>query len=195
VRVFRIGDERFRLECCLPAALSHRISRDRQPSDPPAGECSGCNWDRRSLDEHPVIRLFHPFCHKGGGWAGWCVSVSAGVASPADSQHGEHEDTRSSTERPGGGKPIGSSASPAFSGRFARRARLYQRPRPLTGFVRRDRWYPIDFARGRMMLPLATPRAYQSALRATGCTHLTNLLIFLACQFSLAIRTRLFPKR
>jgi len=29
----------------------------------------------------------------------------------------------------------------------------------------------------------------------TGCTHLANLLIFLACQFSLAIRTRLFPKR
>jgi hypothetical protein len=30
----------------------------------------------------------------------------------------------------------------------------YQRPRPLTDFVRRDRWYPIDFARGRLLLPL-----------------------------------------
>src|SRR3954468_5973305 len=31
--------------------------------------------------------------------------------------------------------------------------------------------------------------------RATGCTHLTTLLILLACRFSLAIRTRLPSKR
>jgi hypothetical protein len=47
----------------------------------------------------------------------------------------------------------------------------YQRPCPLTVFVWQDRWYPIDFARGRPTNPARIPvgpvgRWYQSTYQA-----------------------------
>jgi len=65
---------------------------------------------------------------------------------------------------------------------------------PSPAILGRDRWHS-DGVPGHAPFGDVTVRLDLAPAGPTGCTHLTNLLILLVCRSSLAIRTKLSPKR